>query len=188
MCLLAFLPGFSIYLAPSSGRGCKISLSTRTTPLNHLVYPSLSPGVFRPGVYPRCRLLCFSAGGRGSGGIPSKYLRAYKAPKKSQYCLAPKFIWGSIKKQNLAQTGFSLLVSPQSCAGGALFLLYFSIGQPPWASIVSSIYFIIGMLLSRLLRVPFKSLGKVFNNNIDILCRVRHVPAGQPASSSLKIM
>ncbi len=45
--------------------------------------------------------------------IASRYLRAYKAPKKSQYCLAPKFIWGSIKKQNLEQTGFSLLVSSQ---------------------------------------------------------------------------
>jgi len=27
-------------------------------------------------------------------------------------CLAPKFIWGSIKKQTLSQTGFSLLFSP----------------------------------------------------------------------------
>jgi hypothetical protein len=37
------------------------------------------------------------------GGLPFR-------PKQSQYCLAPKFIWGSIKKQNLEQTGFSLLV------------------------------------------------------------------------------
>ncbi len=42
----------------------------------------------------------------------------FQTSAPTQYCLAPKpvlskvegFIWGSIKKQTLAQTGFSLLV------------------------------------------------------------------------------
>ena len=32
-------------------------------------------------------------------------------------CLAPKFIWGSIKKQTLASPGFSVPVSPRHCRG-----------------------------------------------------------------------
>jgi len=39
------------------------------------------------------------------------------SPKQSQYCLAPKFIWGSIKKQILAQSGFCFLLAPCTAGG-----------------------------------------------------------------------
>ena len=81
---------------------------------------------------PRCMLTCFSAGGRGNLNphniktvyfLRSKYLRAYKALKQAQYCLAPqprRALGGQLKNKTWHRQGFPYWLAPSPVLGGIL--------------------------------------------------------------------